>query len=526
MSTPELTADVPPPTAAADSHDLARFGYRQELQRSLGSFSSFAAGFSYISIMTGVFQLFGFGFGAGGPAMIWSWPLVFIGQLAVALCFAEVAGQYPLAGGVYQWSRQIARPVTSWMSGWIMAIGAVVTAAAVAVAYQIILPQVSLAFQIVGGKDDAGLTGTPNGAKNAIVLALGLVVFTTVVNIIGVKLMAKINNIGVLVELVGVTLLIIMLAIHIHRGPQVVFKTQGTGTGHSAGYLGAFLVASIMSAYVFYGFDTAGSLAEETNEPRRHAPRAILRAITAAFAAGGLLMLVGMMAVGDIGDANIGTLGMPYLVKSTLGDGLGNVFLVCSAIAITVCCLAVQTAAIRLLFSMARDGKLPFGHAIARVSPRSKTPVVPALLTGALTIVLLLVNIGNQRAFYILTSVAIILFYIPYLMVTGPMLLRRLRGGWPTPDHGPYFNLGRWGLPVNLFAVVYGLAMTVNLAWPRASVYGNDHWYFQWGAVVFVAVIVGIGLGLYLRYRSVGAAVASQKAAADADGDGLAAETA
>ncbi|MFJ1709668.1 amino acid permease [Kitasatospora sp. NPDC088346] len=488
-------------TPADDTSDLARFGYKQELERSLGSFSSFAAGFSYISIMTGVFQLFGFGFGAGGPAFIWTWPIVFIGQGAVALCFAEMAGQFPLAGGVYQWSKQIARPVTSWMSGWIMTVGAIVTAAAVAVAYQIILPQVSLAFQIVGGADDAGVTTTPDGAKNAILLALGLVVFTTVVNIVGVRLMAKINNLGVAVELIGVALLIVMLAVHIKRGPQVVLHTAGTGAGHSAGYLGAFLVASIMSAYVFYGFDTAGSLAEETREPRRHAPRAILRALTAAFLAGGLLMLVGMMAVGNIDAEELGTLGMPYLIKSTLGTGLGDAFLVCSAIAITVCCLAVQTAAIRLLFSMARDGRLPFGSSMARVSPRSNTPVLPAVITGALTIALLLVNIGNQRVFYILTSVAIILFYIPYLLVTAPMLVRRLRGQWPREDHGPYFSMGRKGLVVNIVAVGYGLAMTVNLAWPRAAVYGADHWYYQWGAIVFTGVISAIGGLLYLRYR-------------------------
>lgn len=501
MSNPGTISPDTAPPPGDDNSDLARFGYRQELHRSLGSFSSFAAGFSYISIMTGVFQLFGFGFASGGPAMIWSWPLVFLGQLAVALCFAEMAGQFPLAGGVYQWSKQIARPVTSWMSGWIMAVGAIVTAAAVAVAYQVILPQVSLAFEIVGGSSDAGQTATPNGAENAIILALGLVVFTTIVNIVGVKLMAKINNFGVAVELIAVTLLIIMLAVHIRRGPQVVLHAQSTGVGHSWGYLGAFLVASIMSAYVFYGFDTAGALAEETKEPRRHAPRAIIRALSAAFLAGGLLMLVGMMAVGNIKASELGTLGMPYLVKSTLGNGLGDVFLVCSAIAITVCCLAVQTAAIRLLFSMARDGRLPFGHAIARVSPRSKTPIVPAVLTGVLTIALLLVNIGNQRVFYILTSVAIILFYIPYLMVTGPMLLRRLRGEWPRPGHGPYFSLGRWGLLTNIVAVLYGGAMTVNLAWPRAAVYGSDHWYYQWGALVFTAVIAAVGLGLYLRYR-------------------------
>src|SRR5512132_4537909 len=123
---------------ATDSNELAKFGYKQELDRSLGSFSSFAAGFSYISILTGVFQLFAFGFAFGGPAVWWTWPIVFIGQMSVALCFAELAGQYPLAGSVYQWSKQIARPFTAFFGGWILTVGAVVTLAAVAVAYQVV----------------------------------------------------------------------------------------------------------------------------------------------------------------------------------------------------------------------------------------------------------------------------------------------------------------------------------------------------------------------------------------------------
>jgi urea carboxylase system permease len=471
------------------------------LERSLGSFSSFASGFSYISIMTGVFQLFFFGFGSGGPAFIWTWPVVFLGQFAVALCFAEFAGQFPLAGSVYQWSKYIARPVTSWFAGWIMIIGAVVTAAAVAVAYQVILPQVWSGFQIIGGAADIGTTATPDGAKNAIVLALGLVVFTTIVNIVGVKVMAKINNFGVAIELAGIVLLIIALAAHIRRGPQVVLETHGTGSGHSFGYLGAFMVASLMSAYVLYGFDTAGSLAEETVDPRRHAPRAIIRAVIAAFVGGGLVMLLGMMAVGDIHAAQLSVSGMPYLLKSTLGPVLGNTFLVCSAIAITVCCLAVQTTSIRMIFAMARDGRLPFRHVIAKVSPRSKTPIAPALITGVLTIVVLVINIGNQRAFFILTSTAIILFYIPYLLVTGPMLLRRLRGRWPSADHGPYFRMGRFGVVVNAFAVLYGLAMTVNLLWPRPQVYGSDHWYYTWGALLTTVLILVAGGGLLLLRR-------------------------
>ena len=110
-----------------------------------------------------------------------------------------------------------------------------------------------------------------------------------------------------------------------------------------------------------YGFDTAGTLAEETNDPRRAAPPAILRALAAAALIGALLILFALMSVKDIHDKNIGLLGLPYIIKQALGNTLGNLFLIASAIAITVCCLAVCTACIRMLFSMARDGRLPFG---------------------------------------------------------------------------------------------------------------------------------------------------------------------
>jgi amino acid transporter len=192
--------------------------------------------------------------------------------------------------------------------------------------------------------------------------------------------------------------------------------------------------------------------------------------------------------------------GLPYIVKTVLGNALGDVFLVCSAIAITVCALAVHTAGIRIMFTMARDGRLPFSSSIARVSGKSKTPVIPALFIGVITLVLLLINIGNQRVFLILTSVAIIMFYIPYMCVTVPLLIRRVRGAWPTAQHGPYFNMRGWGLLVNIVAVLYQTAVVINLAWPRPDVYGTDHWYFQYGAFVFVGGIAIVG-GIYYSVR-------------------------
>src|SRR5579859_492821 len=509
------TVERPREAGAGETHELAGFGYKQELHRSLGSFSSFAAGFSYISILTGVIQLFAFGFLFAGPAVWWTWIIVLGGQMMVALCFAEMAGQYPLAGSVYNWSKRVAGDFSAWMTGWIYVIGSIVTVAAVAVAWQVVLPQVSTSFQFLGSKADAGYYYTPGGAKNALLLGAILVVFGTVVNMLGVKIMARINNFGVFAELVGSTVLVVLLLFHITRGPGIVVHNLGLGHGHKWGYFGAFIIGGIMSAYVMYGFDTAGTLAEETADPRRNAPPAILKALAAAALIGGLLILLAVMDVKNIHDPNIGLLGLPYILKQALGSTTGKVFLVDSAIAITVCTLAVMAGCIRLMFAMARDGRLPFGSAIAHVSGHRRVPIVPALVVGILSLALLAVNIGNQSAFLALTSVAIVMFYIAYLGVTGGMLMRRLRGTWPKPDHGPYFSLGRFGLLVNVLAVAYGAIVAINIAWPRSSVYDSlagtkdssghiipGHWYWQYIAWLFIGLVVLIGAIYYFSvYR-------------------------
>ncbi len=122
------------------------------------------------------------------------------GQILVALCFMEMAGQYPIAGSVYQWSKQISTGFTSWMTGWIYIVGAIVTIAAVAVDWQVVLPQVTTGLQFFGTAADAGTTLTKHGAQNALLLGGILVCITTIINMLGVKLMSRINNVGVIVR--------------------------------------------------------------------------------------------------------------------------------------------------------------------------------------------------------------------------------------------------------------------------------------------------------------------------------------
>ncbi|MFE1886549.1 amino acid permease [Streptomyces diastatochromogenes] len=469
-----------------DDRSLEEFGYRQELHRSLGRYASFAAGFSFISVLTTVFQFFAFGYSFGGPLFFWAWPAVLIGQLAVAACFAELAARYPISGAIYQWSSRLATPAFGWFAGWIMVIGQIVVVAAAALALQMVLPALWSGFQLIG--TDTSPTSA-DGAANAAVLGVALLALTTLVNLVDNRVMSLVNRVGVTAEIIGAVLIVVLLLTHSRRSPNITFHTTG---GAGSGLFGALLIGSFTAAYVMIGFDSAGEMSEETHQPRRTAPRTILTALGAAGLLGGLVVLGGILAAPSLTDGKLAVDGLSYVLTSSLGDGVGRVLLADVAVAIAVATLAIQTAACRMLFSMARDGRLPFARHLARVNPRTGMPGTPALVVGVLAAALLLLDFASPEAFLAIGTTCIVMLYLAYAMVTGPLLLGRLRGRFSTTGTdetgAPLFSLGRWGIPVNALALLYGLAMTVNLAWPRAAVYdpAGGHWYFQWFTVLFL----------------------------------------
>ncbi|MGW0843109.1 amino acid permease [Streptomyces sp. NPDC002787] len=491
----------PDPPHSPDDRSLTEFGYRQELHRSLSRYASFAAGFSFISVLTTVFQFFAFGYAFGGPVFFWTWPAVLIGQLLVAACFAELAARYPISGAIYQWSSRLSNQTFGWFAGWIMVIGQIVVVAAAALALQMVMPAIWSGFQLVGG-DPAPTTAT--GAANAAVLGVILLVLTTVVNVLDNRVLSVVNRVGVTAEIIGAILIIVLLLTHSERSPGITFHTA---EGSSTGLLGALLVGSFMAAYVMIGFDSAGEMSEETRHPRRTAPRTILMALGAAGLLGGLLVLGGLLAAPSLTDGRLGVDGLSYVLTSSLGDGLGRFLLADVVVAVAVATLAIQTSACRMLFSMARDGELPFARRLAKVNPRTGMPTAPALVVGLLAAALLLLNFASPEAFLAIGTTCIVMLYLAYAMVTGPLLVRRLKGTLPsggTDETGkPLFSLGRLGIPVNALALLYGLFMTVNLAWPRAEVYdpAGGHWWFQWFTVLFLLVTVGLGV-LYRLTRA------------------------
>src|SRR5262249_16224595 len=241
---------------SADSADLARFGYKQELKRGLGLFSTWAVAFSYISPSTGIFTLFALGLTTLGGVFIWTWPVVALGQFIIALNFAEVTSHYPVAGSVFQWTKYLANRTYSWFNGWVYLFAGILTVTAVVATLPLALvPALNgLGWHSLGQGSSTTLLHTQLIIPLIPLLLITLVVIP-VLNIFGVRLVALINNTGVVFEILGMFVFaLVLLAFHNHQGINVVTDSAGIPVKPST-----FLAAMFMSLFVIYGFDTAAT---------------------------------------------------------------------------------------------------------------------------------------------------------------------------------------------------------------------------------------------------------------------------
>ncbi len=445
-----------------DSADLAQFGYQQELKRGLGTFSSFAVAFSYISPSTGIFTLFALGLTTLGGVFIWTWPVVALGQFIIALNFAEITSHYPIAGSVFQWTKYLAGRTYSWFTGWIYLFAGILTVTAVVA---------TLPLALIPALNGLGWDGLGKGSSNTLlhtqlVVALITLLVITVLNIYGVRLVALINNTGVVFEILGMFVFaIILLAFHNHQGFKVVTNSGGIHVGPSA-----FLAAMFMSLFVIYGFDTASTLAEETRDPRRAAPKAVLFSIIGAFIIGGVFLLGTLMAIPNLHTAMTAFNGVGWspanVIEANFSTGFATLYLFVVSAAIFVCCLSIMAATIRLCFGMSRDNQLPFSRPLSKVAPSLHTPVWTCIAVAVLAAVPFIQYSGAG----IIAIAATGTIYMSYFLGNIVIMRARVRG-WPKTT-AP-FRLGRWGLLINALGLLYGGAMLINFAWPRAVPFTN-----------------------------------------------------
>lgn len=448
--------------SARDDTHLRSLGIKPELQRRLGFLSNFAVAFSYISVSTGTYTLIALGLGVGGPAFFWSWPLVVLGQTFVALNFAELASHFPVAGSIYQWSKRLSHKTLGWFTGWFYFWAGVLTVISVAATVPLVLSSI-FGFGLADP--------SPIPAFNNLVFwALIALISSTLINAFGIRLLSIINNVGVGAEILGmVVFAVILLIVGRHQDLSILTTTAGVETPETGGYLPVFAVAMFMSLFVVYGFDTAGTFGEETVDASRQAPRGILSAIWISGAIGAVFLLAIILATKDFAPVFAGKDAAPIstAIKDGLGETWGSVYLWVILIAVYVCTTAIQGATARLMFSMGRDGRMPLGRLWGQVSPTFQTPVYAAIAVGVLAALPIFVTDSPG----LLATGATGLIYLSYLMCNLGVLVARRRG-WP--HQGAWFNLGSWGLIINVVAILYGGLMTINFAlWKDSNLFGN-----------------------------------------------------
>jgi amino acid transporter len=508
-ATPQVSA-----TTDDDDARLESLGYRPQLNRVLGLFANFSVAFTYLSPVVGIYSLFAVGIAYAGPGYMWTTLIPVLGMLLVALVFGELASHYPIAGALYQYSKYNVGRRYGWFVGWFYGIALLVTVASVdtgVVGYFTALMQ-----------NWFGWTINPSSHLNILVITLVLVAIQTTLNITGAKVMGRVAQFGVYVEILGTLGIAIVLAIHgFHHGFSYLFTSQGVqnvksnplGFNFNGSYGGALLVAVLVPVYIFYGFESAGDVSEETKDAGRQVPRAMRYAMIW----GGLASLIVTAALilaipAKGGIAAVATGGVP-VIFAQLPSWLQDVALLLVIFAFFSCGTSVQGAGSRLAFSYARDGALPGAKWISTVHPRFKTPI-NALLGGAVVTALFVllefvspshnVNIlwftypADTNALVSLVSFATSGIYLSFLLtVVGAMIARR-RGWVPAGK----FQLGKWAWPVYGIGALYLLAMLINIVAPTGLSSPRAFMNLDWITLVIMIIVAIVGVVFFLIAHS------------------------
>jgi len=358
------------------------------LRRVLGLVEITAGGVGII-IGAGIYVLLGAATAHAGPLVWVAFLIAAVLSALTGLSYAELSSMFPSAAGEYEYTRQAWPDWVAFVVGWTMIMGLLVAAATV-----------SLGFGRYAGHF---LEVDPRTA------ALGLLVAVSVVATLGIKHSARLT---VALSAVQVGGLVLVVAIGVpHIGDVDLFASPGP-----AGVLGA----AALVFFAFIGFDEVITLAEETRDPTRTVPRALLLAL-------GLSTLLYV----TVAIASVSVLGAPALAASSrpladvmahvLGAGAATVVAAIALLTTTNTTLLALTAASRVIYGMAKAGALP--SALARIDPTRGAPR-RAVMAG-LVVAAAFAALGDFTVIAAVTDFAV---YVVFLSVNASVImLRRTR---------------------------------------------------------------------------------------------------
>jgi amino acid transporter len=449
----------------------------QTLKRSFKLVDTIALTFSFISPIVALYTIFGLAITSSGGAAWWGFPIALGLQFTVALVFAEMVSIWPLAGGVYQWARAIRGAKFGWFAGWIYL-------------WTLIAGLATVTYG--GGKYLGALLGVehPSSIQSAL-LAAAIVLVTTTVNSAGQRFMKLVVDASIIAEIIGSGGLGSWLLLFGRKNSvSVIFDSFGTAHGTFILCSASFAATMALVSFSFFGFESAGSIAEEVEDVRKTAPRAILLALVGV----GMVVMFSafalLLAVPDLGAVVAGRVSDPVIATLTaaFGPRIVTPFIALFLVGFIAAAVAIQAGASRVLFGLARDDGLPWASFLKRLSGRDALPINAVATVGITTT--LLFSISNDNVYQILIAYCAGGFFLSFLLPTAAALIERIRGRWPAR----LFSLRGWGLPVNTLAVAWLFLGMVNVGWPRQP---GVPWYINWAVPFGMGIIIGLGYVVY-----------------------------
>ncbi len=451
------------------------------LSRGFSFRSALSLAFADVSPIAAVYAIFTLGLFAAGPKFFWAFPIVLVGQLLVALVFGELASRWPYAGSVYQWSRHVRGTTWGWAAAWAYMWGLTIALGTLSYA-------ASGFLLAIFGVD------APTRWQTASV-AIVIILIGSAVNMVGRNVLKAMVALSITCEIIGSIGLGTVLLLFYRENPFSVLFTSAGLPDAASWTSGPMLLAIAYVGWSFLGFEAAGSVAEEVEEPERNVPKAIffgllLVGIIVMFSSAALILAIPNLT--DVVSSQTGDV-VSQTLTTHLGAGVTKPLLAMFVIGFISSFLAVQAAVSRCIWGAARDRGLPGSKVLGGLAGPERLPVYAIALTGVIAIVFIF--LAGSQFYNILVNFNIIGFYIAFGVPVIGAAIARLTGKWQPGA----FTLGKWGAPVTYIASLWIIFETVNVAWPRTQ--PGQPWYINWASVLTTVVLTVVGIAVFLSVR-------------------------
>ena len=348
-----------------------------QLTRTLGVRSLVLLGLAYLTPII-VLGIFGVVAETTSGASASAYLVAMVAMLFTAASYGRMAATYPVAGSAYTYVRRTIGDRLGFMVGW-----------AVLLDY-LFLPMV---IWLIGAAYlNAQFTSVPIAAWVALFIA-----FTTVLNIIGLKVADRANFILMVTQFLVVLLFVVLSVASVagDHGGSTLFTLSPFN--HSGSTFSGVTAGAAIAAYSFLGFDAVTTFTEEAIEPRRTVPRAVL---LVALIGGIVFVLVSYTTQlvhpgGDFTDSSSAAHDIAIKIGGSL---FGAIFLAGLVVGQFTSGLAAQASASRLMYAMGRDGVLPRA-VFGRLSSRFATPVFGILLSAAVGLLAMFLDVATSTSF-------------------------------------------------------------------------------------------------------------------------------